>query len=66
MPSCIGLILHFGAKSRVQAAPAIEDPAGLLTWLARDRAIVHFAGVDEVRARAAPLAAIVRQWIGFL
>jgi hypothetical protein len=64
----VGLILHFGARARdaVAGRETIDDPAGLLTWLAQDRASVSFAdGGDLERGRAA-LQAIVRQWIAHL
>ena len=41
----------------------IEDPRGLLKWLAKDRALVNFAGVQDVRAHEAAIQGIVRQWI---
>ena len=62
----IGLILHLGAKGCEDAAVRIEDPEGLLAWLGPDRAVVHFAGVDEVQARAHALQDVVRQWIAFV
>ncbi|HVJ26050.1 MAG TPA: DUF1801 domain-containing protein [Vicinamibacterales bacterium] len=62
----IGLILHLGAKVREDAAVQIEDPGGLLAWLGPDRAVVHFADVDEVQARAPALQDVVRQWIAFV
>ena len=63
----IGLILHLGAKARDGVGgPRIEDPDGMLVWLAADRAVVHFADVDDVQARGAALQAVVRQWITFI
>lgn len=63
----IGLIFHFGAKVRDDpGGPRIEDPDGMLVWLAADRAVVHFADVHDVTARQAALQAIVRQWITFV
>ncbi len=62
----VGVILHLGAKVRDQASVAISDPKGLLTWLAKDRAMVTFAGIEEVRASKTALQGIVRQWIGFV
>ena len=59
----VGLILHLGAKVSDLPGVTIDDPDGLLTWLARDRAIVTFANGDEVRNRKAALEHIVRQWI---
>jgi len=61
--SGVGVILHLGAKVRAAPAVAIKDPKKLLTWLGKDRAMVTFAGLDELKAQAAPLRDIVRQWI---
>ena len=63
----IGLILHLGAKVRDEAVgPRIEDPEGMLVWLAADRAVVHLADLGDVHARQPALQAIVRQWIAFV
>lgn len=59
----IGVALHLGAKVRETPAFQLEDPRGLLKWLAKDRALVSFAGVEDVKAHAEALQAIVRQWI---
>lgn len=59
----IGLILHLGAKAREDPMFDLSDPERLLEWLARDRALVSFDGIDHVRARESALQAIVRQWI---
>jgi len=61
----VGLIPHFGAKVRALPAggAAIDDPAGLLTWLAADRAMVEFADLNALRTHQAALQAIIRQWI---
>ena len=59
------LILHTGAKVKASAATglAIDDPTGLLKWLAKDRALIGFADLAEVKARRAALQAIIRAWI---
>ena len=61
----VGLILHLGAK--VRALPpggvTIEDPEGLLEWLAKDRAALEFADAADVKRKRVALAAIIRQWI---
>ena len=59
----VGLILHLGAKVRDLPDVRIDDPDGLLTWLAKDRAMVSFANVDDVRNRKSALEHVVRQWI---
>lgn len=59
----LGLILHLGAKVRDTPAVPVEDPEGLLTWLARDRALIAFSGLEEIQARRAALETLIRQWI---
>lgn len=59
----LGLILHLGAKVRDIPAVPVEDPEGLLTWLARDRALITFADLEEIQARQVALVALIRQWI---
>ncbi len=64
--SGVGVILHFGAKDRVGASIAIQDPGKLLTWLGKDHAMVTFASLHEVKSQASAHREIVRQWIGFV
>ncbi len=61
----VRLILHLGAKVKDTAIKGIdiEDPAGLLEWLARDRCIVTFSDAEDVQAKRVALEAIVRAWI---
>jgi uncharacterized protein YdhG (YjbR/CyaY superfamily) len=61
----VWLILHLGAKKKAAAATGIDipDPAGLLEWLAKDRAVVKFADAKDVRAKRAALASFVKAWI---
>src|SRR5688572_26703061 len=59
----VRIVLHLGARKRTGPRPVIADPAGLLTWLGDDRAIVTFADAAEVAAQRAALTAIVRAWI---
>lgn len=62
----VGLILHLGAKVRTSVKPEIKDPRKLLTWLAKDRAIVSFTGLEDVIAQQAALKGVLRQWIKFV
>ncbi|GMV30610.1 MAG: hypothetical protein AMXMBFR59_27350 [Rhodanobacteraceae bacterium] len=64
----IGLILHFGAKKTAISASGVEipDPAGLLDWLARDRAMVQFRDETDLAARTPALQALLREWIRHL
>jgi hypothetical protein len=61
----VQLILHFGAKvNDISAAGvAIDDPNGLLKWLAKDRATIKFHDMKTITANGPALAEIVRQWI---
>jgi hypothetical protein len=58
-----GVVLRLGAKARNIAGMPIEDPRGLLQWLAKDRAIVTFVDAGDVQARGPAFQSIVRQWI---
>lgn len=61
----LGLILHLGAKARdlPSGGLAIADPAGLLTWLGKDRAMLEFRSRAEIEAARTALTALVREWI---
>jgi len=61
----VQLIMHFGAKINEVSAQgiAIDDPARLLQWLAKDRATIRFRDLNAIRTNADALTAIVRQWI---
>jgi hypothetical protein len=60
-----GLILHFGAKKNAISASGVEipDPAGLLRWLAKDRATVEFGDAADLTVKAPALQAVLREWI---
>jgi hypothetical protein len=64
----IGLVLHFGAKVRnVEASREnIDDPTGLLKWVAKDRATLEFKDGKDIEAKRASLQAIVRQWVKYV
>jgi len=62
----IGIILHLGAKVRDIPTIPVEDPKGLLKWLAKDRAMITFTGMDEIETRKPAIENIVRQWIKFV
>lgn len=61
----VGMILHFGAKVRDLPAGGVQikDPEKLLRWLAKDRAAIEFADVDDVKNKKRAVEQIVRQWI---
>ena len=60
----IGVILHLGAKVRdLPGGLAIEDPAKLLKWLARDRASVEFSGLEDLADKQEAFQNVIREWI---
>jgi len=64
----IGVILHLGAKVRdlPPGGVQIADPAGLLKWLAKDRAMVEFADAQAFDEAKPAFQAILRQWLRFI
>ena len=62
----VGIILHLGAKVRDIPSVPIEDPDKLLTWLAKDRALVSYTNLADVQAKAAALQTLLRQWLRFV
>lgn len=61
----IGIILHLGAKVRElpQDGVVIEDPAKLLKWLGKDRAMVVFENLQDLELKKAAFESVVRQWL---
>jgi hypothetical protein len=58
------LILHLGAKVRPGfEQPVIDDPAGLLKWLAKDRCMATLGRGAVFEANREAFAAILRQWL---
>jgi hypothetical protein len=64
----VQLVFHTGAKPQATAETglAVEDPTGLLKWLARDRALVSMGTGVVLRERLPALSVLVRSWIGAL
>jgi hypothetical protein len=60
-------ILHLGAKVRKDLPVLIiPDPAGLMKWLGKDRALVTVGAGKEFAANQAALRKIVRAWIKYV
>lgn len=59
------VVLHFGAKKSAHSdtGVSIPDPAELLAWLAKDRAIVTFRDLADIQAKQSALTALIRHWI---
>jgi hypothetical protein len=64
----IRVVLHLGARARElpDGGITIDDPARLLKWLAKDRAVVEIADARSLDDGKAALQAILRQWIRFV
>jgi hypothetical protein len=64
----VQVILHLGAKPRETASSGITiaDPESILKWLANDRASATFRDMNDIDARAAAFAQIIRQWIAYV
>lgn len=61
----VQLIFHTGAKVKASATEglAIDDPTGLLTWLAKDRASASFTDLKDIDTKRSALKRLVRAWI---
>lgn len=57
------LIFHTGVKVKDGDRPKVDDPANLLKWLARDRALVTLGAGGDIPARRPAFEALVRAWI---
>jgi len=62
----VQVILHLGAKARGKSATDVADPASLLEWLAKDRAVAKFRDLSDIRAKRTAFANLLRQWIKHL
>jgi hypothetical protein len=63
----IQVVLHTGAKVKANpTAIKVDDPTGLLTWAAPDRARVTFVDLAAIQTNQDVLVALVRQWIAQL
>lgn len=64
----VQLVFHRGAKVKADATKGMQiaDPAGLIKWLAKDRALVTVGAGKEISANKAALQAVVREWIQHL
>src|SRR5262245_12989291 len=62
------VVLHQGAKTTAAAKRgiAIRDPAKLLRWAAKDRALVMFSSLEDVVAKRAAFRDVMGEWIAAL
>jgi hypothetical protein len=59
----VQLIFHRGAKARAGDGFSFADDSGLLKWLAHDRAAVTLLDRQDVEAKEASLARVVKRWM---
>jgi hypothetical protein len=61
----VQVVFHTGARKKPAAGGAlqIEDPSGLLRWLAADRAIATLGRGADLAARTSALEDLVRAWL---
>jgi len=57
------LVFHRGAKPQDTAGFAFGDDAGLLRWVAPDRAVLTLGDRDDVAAKEAAIVALVNRWV---
>ncbi len=61
------VILHTGAKKRSEPLNmAIDDPSGLLEWLAKDRCMARLGAGEAVRSKRKPFEALLKAWVSRL
>ena len=59
----VQLIFHHGPKKATSKGVPIDDPDGLLEWLATDRASMKLHGMKDIQAKKSALQSLVRAWI---
>jgi hypothetical protein len=60
----VQIVLHRGVKIRPgDKRLPIADPGGLLNWRDKDRAVLTFHSLAEVKARRAAFTRLLKQWI---
>jgi hypothetical protein len=58
------LIFHRGAKPRADTATFVfDDPTGLMTWPAPDRAVIDFPDLQAVTTNEAKIVSLVNRWV---
>lgn len=57
------LIFHRGAKVKTGQAPTIDDPIGLVAWVATDRGVVSIKDASMLKARKSEIVRLVTEWM---
>lgn len=58
----VAVILHLGAKARAVNV-SVAEASSLLKWLGKDRAMVEFADLHDLKGKEAAFEEVLRQWI---
>ncbi|MEP7155437.1 MAG: DUF1801 domain-containing protein [Betaproteobacteria bacterium] len=63
--NALQVILHQGAKATAASTTGldIDDPAGLLEWLGKERASVKFTDLAGIKKNKKAFQAILHQWV---
>jgi len=61
----VHVVFHTGAKVKDNNGEGIkiEDPSGLLEWLAKDRCAAKFYSMSDVTSKRAAVEDVVNRWI---
>jgi len=61
----VQVIMHHGTKAQKDStlSQTIEDSAELLTWLAKDRALITFLSAEDFERKREPFVRIIKQWV---
>jgi len=61
----VRVVFHVGAKVKDNSTKGmqINEPTGLLEWLARERCSTKIHDLKDVKSKEAALRSVVRQWI---
>jgi Domain of unknown function (DU1801) len=57
------LIFHRGAKMKTGKSPTIDDPNGLIAWVAADRGVLSVQDPSMLKARKSEIVRLVTEWM---
>lgn len=58
------LVLHNGTKKKTNPKQfEAPDPDGILKWAAKDRCVITFTSLEDVRSKTKTLKPIIKAWI---
>lgn len=59
----VQVVLHTGAKPKNNPELTIDDPAGLLRWVTKDRCMLTVSSLEAIQTHQADIVRIVEQWL---